>query len=105
MTIAKTITATANVAPKQAILFGVNVAAVHADAPAPPPTAHLIVDIHDSLLTDGSGTLVAKIIQSMNTDGGSKQIIFPAGVRCGAGISVIITATGWGDISVSLDFS
>jgi|TARA_R110001583_G_scaffold4543_1_gene26098 hypothetical protein len=104
MTIAKTITATANVAPKQAILFGVSIATVLPVSPAPPPTGPLVVDIHDSLLTDGSGTLVAKIILPQVQDD-SKQVIFPAGVRCGAGISVIITANGHSGASVSLDFS
>ena len=103
MTIAKTLVATGNVAPKQSILFGVNVATTFDLAPLPPPTVSLVVDIHDSLVADGSGTLVAKIIIPAGQEG-SKQIIFPAGVRCGKGLSAVITGAQHNPV-VSIDFS
>lgn len=104
MSVSKVVSASEVIVNAPAVLFGVTVAVSHA-SPDPPPSASAIINIYDDDTTTSPTKKVQSIaLKTQADDGKSFQAMFPAGIRCGNGITVEITASGH-TVSVSVDYS
>ena len=95
----RTATATSVISVKHCVIFGISLSSII--DPASPPTDNLIIEIRDSATADGSGDLVAVLVHGMESD--MKQLLFPAGARCGKGVAVNMTLNGHTNVAVCVD--
>lgn len=102
MSAIRTVTATGVIAVNQAIIFSISATSII--DPASPPTGPAVISIHDSATADGSGDLLARLTLSQGQTS-MDQLVFPAGARCGKGVTVIIVANGHTDLTISVDLA
>lgn len=102
MSTVKTLTATGVVTGTYAILYGISVTSL---IPEPPPSGGpLTVEVRNSSTADGSGDLIARAYLNANGQGVMDQVLFADGVQCPKGISVVVTANGHDDYTISVEF-
>ena len=104
MSLAKVVTSDTVITSDPAVLFGV---ALASSTPNPPSTGAIIIKVYDDSTTTSPSNQVAELharYGEPQQSGGTDQIVFPAGIRCGNGITVKVTSGGH-TLAVTVDYS